>query len=150
MARREYWKDLDFFFFFPFPLGRLTVHPMQVKGWIWNWFHNTLGKFLRETLRDVPRLKKIVFFFFSSSITGVPLTNLHEPRMSHELFSARWNTYYKADLNTEHVSSCYRRCFFHWLLGYVNGKTCEKAGIVLKNRFRECRRRGSAGWLCGL
>lgn len=54
------------------------------------------------------------------------LRDLHESRMSHELFSASWNAYYQVDLSSEHVCSCYLPCFFHLLLGCVNGKMGEK------------------------
>lgn len=88
---------------------------------------HALGKFLTEkTLWDVPRQKKLFISFYSSSITGVYLRDLHESRMSHELFSASWNAYCTADLTSVRVGSCYLCCFFHLLLRCVNGNPCDK------------------------
>lgn len=70
--------------------------------------------------------RKLFFSFYLSSITGVCLRDLHESRMSHELFLANWNAYYKVDLRSEHVCSCYLGCFFHLLLVSVNGNMCKK------------------------
>lgn len=60
------------------------------------------------------------------------MKDLYESRMSHELFPASWNAYYKVDRSRGHVFSCYLGCFFHLLLWYVNGKMSEKGGIVPK------------------
>lgn len=63
------------------------------------------------------------------------MRDLHESWMSHELFGASWNAYYKVDLSSEHVCSCYQNCFFHLLLGCMNGKMCEKRRVCFKTSW---------------
>lgn len=126
----EPWK----FRIFLFPPGRLTLHPMQVKGWIWNWFHNALGKFLRKTPWDVPRERKIVFF----------------PFIYHQLQVCGWgicmslgwvmNSFQPAGTPTTRLISAV--CMFAHVIWVVVFSTCcwgtgmercvRKGGIVLK------------------
>lgn len=42
-------KELQWIWVFVFPLAG-SVHLMQVKRWIWSWFHKTLSKFLRNAM----------------------------------------------------------------------------------------------------
>ena len=72
------------------------------------------------------------------------LRDLHESRMSHELFSASWNAYYKVDRSRVHVCSCYLGCFFHLLLGYRNGRMCKKRSDCSKTSWANVDKGASA------
>lgn len=60
------------------------------------------------------------------------MRDLHESGMSHELFLADWNAYYKVDLSSEHVCSCYLGCFSTCCWCQSTEIRVRKGGIVLK------------------
>lgn len=78
------------------------------------------------------REENCFFPFYLSSITGVRMRDLHETGMSHDLFSAGLNAYFKVDLRSERVCSCYLSCFFSTCWGAGMERRVRKGGIVLK------------------
>lgn len=97
---------------------------------------HTLGKKHQGMCQE---RRKLFFTFYLSSITGVRLRDLHESGMSHELFSASWNAYYKVRLCSVHVCSCYLSCFFSSCCWGKGMESCvTKGGFVPK----------PVGWTC--
>lgn len=98
-------ENLDF----SFPLGKLTVNPIQVKRVDVETISQHIREIHERNTMGCARIEGYCFFFpfYSSSITGVRMRDLHVSRMTHEHLSASWNTYYKVGLTSDRVCACY-------------------------------------------
>lgn len=132
LKSKVFWEAWKFYIFLFLP-GRLTLHPMQVKGWIWNWFHNALGKISQETQWYVPREKKIVFF---------PLLFIINYRCADEGFAWDWDESWPLFSQLERLLQGWSlqwaclltlsELFFSTCWGAGMERCVSKGGIVLK------------------
>lgn len=96
-----------------------------------------IRQILERNTMGCAKIEENCFFFsscYSSSITGVCLWDLHESRMSHELFSASWNAYCKVDL-TVSMSAHVIFFFFPTCCRGTGMERCVRKGIVLKTSW---------------